>query len=124
MGEEASHKNVSTFHYFFWVKKIAQLALQQLNLGKQFNFNLVLPDSLANETPGESDSPDKHCFQSYASEPFALTPRLGLSGSNAFAFHFCFQFAFRVCDHMEQAISFPDLARNFRCVLWRIEVSK
>ena len=63
---------MKTFHYFFRVKKIVQWALQKLNLSSQFNFNLTLPDIIANKTTGESALLDKHCFQSYVSKPFAL----------------------------------------------------
>ena len=35
------HQNVGNFITFFRVRKIAQLALQEINLSRKFNFNLV-----------------------------------------------------------------------------------
>ena len=63
--------------FLFHVKRIAQLALQELNLINQFNFNLALPDIVANKTLGESALPGKFFFQSYVSKPFASTLCLG-----------------------------------------------
>lgn len=115
-------KTYVRFATFFGLKIIARLALQGLNLSIQFNFNLALSDIIANETLGESVSPDKHCFQLYASKLFALTSRLGLSGSNV-AFHFCL---FRFSSIRPQAIGslFPR-CRSESSVhsLW-MEVSK
>ena len=47
-GQWVSGQKLLTF-LFFRVKKVTQLALQELNLISQFNFNLVLPDIIANE---------------------------------------------------------------------------
>ena len=63
--------------FLFRVKRVAQLAFQELNLISQFNFNLALPDIVANKTLRENALPDKFFFQSYASKPFASTPCLG-----------------------------------------------
>ena len=43
----------------------------------KFNFNLVLPDIVANKTLRESDLPGKLFFQSYVSKQFASTSCLG-----------------------------------------------
>ena len=63
--------------FFFRVKSVPQLALLELNMISQFNFNLVLPDIVPNETLRESDLPGKIFFQSYVSKPFASTSCLG-----------------------------------------------
>ena len=63
--------------FSFHVKSVLQLALLELNVIIQFNFNLVLPDIVANKTLGESDLPGKLFFQSYVSKPFASTSCLG-----------------------------------------------
>ena len=74
MGVRSKRTYVS---FLFRVKRVAQLALQELNLINQFNFNLVLPEIVANKTLGESTLPGKSFFQSYVSKPFALTSCLG-----------------------------------------------
>ena len=74
MGVRSKRTYVS---FLFRVKRVAQLALQELNLINQFNFNLVLPEIVANKTLGESTLPGKFFFQSYVSKPFALTSCLG-----------------------------------------------
>ena len=66
--------NVRLNIFFFRLKRIAQLALQELNLSSLFNFNLALPDIITNKTSGENAMSDKYCFQSYASKHFALIP--------------------------------------------------
>ena len=63
--------------FSFRVKTVPQLALLELNMISKFNFNLVLPDIVANKTLGESDLPGKLFFQSYVSKPFASTSCLG-----------------------------------------------
>ena len=63
--------------FSFSRKKVAQLALQELNLISQFNFNLALPDIVADKTLRENALPGKLFFQSYASKRFASTPCLG-----------------------------------------------
>ena len=40
--------------FLFCVKRVAQLPLQELNFISQFNFNLALPNIVANKTLGES----------------------------------------------------------------------
>ena len=65
------------FSFLFRVKGVAQLALQELNLISQFNFNLALPDIFAKKTLGESALRGNFFFQSYVSKPFASTPCLG-----------------------------------------------
>ena len=75
-GQWVSGQKLLTF-LFFRVKRVTQSALQELNLISQFNFNLVLPDIIANKTPGESALPGKFVFQSYVSKPFASTLCLG-----------------------------------------------
>ena len=63
--------------FFFRVKRVAQLALQELHFISQFNFNLVLLDVVVlNKKLGESALPGKFFLQSYASKPFASTPCL------------------------------------------------
>ena len=74
MGVRSKRTYVS---FLFRVKRVAQLALQELNMINQFNFNLVLPEIVANKTLGESTLPGNFFFQSYVSKPFALTPCLG-----------------------------------------------
>ena len=69
--------NCTYVSFLFRVKRVAQIALQELNLINQFNFNLALPDIVANKTLGESTLPGNFFFQSYVSKPFALTPCLG-----------------------------------------------
>ena len=64
--------------FLFRVKRVAQLALEELNFISQFNFSLVLLDIVAlNKKLGESALPDKLFLQSYVSKPFASTPCLG-----------------------------------------------
>ena len=63
--------------FLFRVKRVAQLAFQELNLISQFNFSLALPAIVANKTLGESVLPGNSFFQSYVSKPFASTPCLG-----------------------------------------------
>ena len=75
-------------NFFFPLKRIAQLALQELNLSSQFNFDLALPDIITNKTSGENAMSDKYCFQSYASKHFALIPCVGLYRSTVFVFCF------------------------------------
>ena len=65
------------FHYFFRVKRVTQLALQEVNLISQFNFSLVLPDIITNKTLEESALPGKFFFQSYVSKLFASNSCLG-----------------------------------------------
>ena len=76
-GQWVSGQSAPTFHYFFRVKRVTQLALQELNLISQFNFNLVLPDIITNKTLEESALPGKFFFQSYVSKLFASTSCLG-----------------------------------------------
>ena len=76
--------------FLFRVKRVAQLAFQELNLISQFNFNLALPDIVANKTLRESALPGKFFFQSYASKPFASTPCLG-------DLVFCFSILLMIC---------------------------
>ena len=76
--------------FLFRVKRVAQLAFQELNLISQFNFNLALPDIVANKTLRESALPDKFFFQSSASKPFASTPCLG-------DLVFCFSILLMIC---------------------------
>ena len=76
-GQWVSGQSAPTFHYFFCVKRVTQLALQELNLISQFNFNLVLPDIITNKTLEESALPGKFFFQSYVSKLFASTSCLG-----------------------------------------------
>ena len=87
-----SDENKRTFEYFFFrLKRIAQLALQELNLSSKVNFNLALLDIITNKTSGENAMSDKYCFQSYASKHFALIPCVGLYGSTVLLF-FVFSF--------------------------------
>ena len=80
-----------TYVYFlFCVKRVAQLALQELNLISQFIFSLALPVIVANKTLRESALPSKFFFQSYASKPFASTPCLG-------DLVFCFSILLMIC---------------------------
>ena len=76
-GQWVSGQSAPTFHYFFRVKRVTQLALQELNLISQFNFNLVLPDIITNKTLEESALPGKFFFQSYVSKLFASNSCLG-----------------------------------------------
>ena len=77
----------------FCVKRVAQLPLQELKFIGQFNFNLALPDIVANKTLGESALPGKFFYQSYVSKPFASTPCLGDLALLFFIFFFnCFSF--------------------------------
>ena len=76
--------------FLFLVKRVAQLALQELNLISQFKFNLALPDIVANKTLRESALPGKYFFQSYACKPFASTPCLG-------DLVFCFSILLMIC---------------------------
>ena len=57
VGQWVSGQNELTFHYFFRIKRVPQLALQELNFISQFNFSLVLPDIIANKALGESALP-------------------------------------------------------------------
>ena len=52
-----SGQNELTFHYFFRIKRVAQLALQEANFVSQFDFSLVLPEILTNKAIGESARP-------------------------------------------------------------------
>ena len=119
MGIRSKRSYVS---FTFRAKSVPQLALLELNVISQFNFNLVLPDIVANKTLGESDLPGKLFFQSYVSKPFFLDPLPWWSG--AIVFQFCLWFAFRLYHHTGQLISSPDLALSFRSVLWQMDVSK
>ena len=76
--------------FLFRVKRVAQLAFQELNLISPFNSNLALPDIVANKTLRESALPGNFFFQSYASKPFASTPCLG-------DLVFCFSILFMIC---------------------------
>ena len=77
----------------FCVKRVAQLPLQELKFIGQFNFNLALPDIVANKTLGESALPGKFFYQSYVSKPLASTPCLGDLALLFFIFFFnCFSF--------------------------------
>ena len=76
--------------FLFRVKRVAQLAPQELNLISQFNFNLALPDIVANKTLTESVLPGKFFFQSYASKPFSSTPCFG-------DLVFCFSILLMIC---------------------------
>ena len=107
--------------FLFQVKRVAQLALQELNLISQFNFSLALPDIVANKTLRESALSGKFFFQSYASKPFASTPCLG---DLVFCFSILLMICFSFMSSRGQVISFPDLALNFRSVLWRMNVCK
>ena len=79
--------------FLFCVKRVAQLPLQELNLISQFNFNLALPEIVANKTLGKSALPGKFFYQSYVSKPFASTPCLGDLALLFFIFFFnCFSF--------------------------------
>ena len=78
--------------FLFWVKRVAQLPLQELNFISQFNFSLALPDIVANKTLGESALPGKFFYQSYVSKPFASTPCLGDLTLFFFFFFNCFSF--------------------------------
>ena len=69
---------MKTFHYFFRVKRIVQLVLQELNLSSQVNINLALPDIITNKLSVESRLPES-CFLSYVSKLFAMTLCLRLS---------------------------------------------
>ena len=76
-GQWVSGQNVLSF-FFFRVKRVAQLALQELHFISQFNFSLVLLDIVVlNKKLGESALPGKFFLQSYVSKPFASTPCLG-----------------------------------------------
>ena len=70
-----SDQNELTFHYFFRIKRVAQLALQEPNFISQFNFSLVLPDILANKALGESARPSNFfsnlMYLSHLSRPLA-----------------------------------------------------
>ena len=83
---------MKTFYYFFRVKIIVQLALQELNLSSRFNSNLALPDIIANKTSVESALPDKHCLQSYVSKPFARSQILYPNSSPTACVCVCFSF--------------------------------
>ena len=71
-----SGQNELTFHYFFRIKKVAQLALQEPNFVSQFNFSLILPEILANKAIGESARTDSFfsylMYLSHLSRPLAL----------------------------------------------------
>lgn len=100
--------------------RITGIALQEPNLSRQFNFNLVELGIIANRTLGESTVLDK-LFPIICIQPFALTPRFGLS---VFVFHVWYWFIFRVCYHTGQAISCPNLFPSLGSFLWRMDVSK
>ena len=78
------------FHYFFRVKRVTQLALQEVNLISQFNFSLVLPDIITNKTLEESALPGT--VFSYVSKPFASTPCLGECFRFSILLMICFTF--------------------------------
>ena len=105
----------------FCVKRVAQLPLQELKFIGQFNFNLALPDIVANKTLGESALPGKFFYQSYVSKPFASTPCLG---DLALLFFFFFSIVFRLCHHTGKVISSRDLPLSFTSVQWLMNVSK
>ena len=69
-----SGQNELTFYYFFCIKGVAQLALQEPNFISQFIFSLVLPDILANKALGESARPcsffSNLMYLSHLSQPF------------------------------------------------------
>ena len=89
-GQWVSGQSAPTFHYFFRVKRVTQLALQELNLISQFNFNLVLPDIITNKTLEESALPGT--VFSYVSKPFASTPCLGECFRFSILLMICFTF--------------------------------
>ena len=64
------------FSLFFWVKRVTQLALQEINLMSQFNFNLVSPNIITNKTLEESALPgnfvSNHTYLSHLPQLFAL----------------------------------------------------
>ena len=70
-----SGQNELTFYYFFCIKGVAQLALQEPNFISQFNFSLFLPDILANKALGERARPcsffSNLIYLSHLSRPFA-----------------------------------------------------
>ena len=107
--------------FFFRVKKVAQLALQELNLISQFNFNLVLPDIIANKTHGESAPPGKFVFQSHVSKPFASTPCLVDLVFLFFDFAYDLFFVYVIT---RTSNLFPRSRSEFRSVLWKIDASK
>ena len=107
--------------FLFCVKRVAQLPLQELNLISQFNFNLALPEIVANKTLGKSALPGKFFYQSYVSKPFASTPCLG---DLALLFFFFFSIVFRLCHHTGKVISSRDLPLSFTSFLWLMNVSK
>ena len=89
MNRGSQVKTYLHFFFFFCVKRVVQLLLQDLNFISQFNFNLALPDIIANKTLGESTLPGRFFFQPYVSKPFASTPCLG---DLVFLFFNCFFF--------------------------------
>ena len=89
--------------FLFCVKRVAQLPLQELNLISQFNFNLALPEIVANKTLGKSALPGKFFYQSYVSKPFASTPCLG---DLAFLFFIFFKLLFFMSSHRKSNL-FP-----------------
>ena len=107
--------------FLFCVKRVAQLPLQELNLISQFNFNLALPEIVANKTLGKSALPGKFFYQSYVSKPFASTPCLG---DLALLFFIFFSIVFRLCHHTGKVISSRDLPLSFTSVQWLMNVSK
>ena len=117
-GQWVSGQSAPTFHYFFRVKRVNQLAMQELNLISQFNFNLVLPDIITNKTLEESALPGTvfSYYPSHLLRPLALV--------NVFVFQFCWWFVFRSSHYTGKVIYSPDLALSFRYVLWRMGVSK
>ena len=95
--------------FLFCVKRLAQLPLEELNFISQFNFNLALPDIVANKTLGESALPGKFFSQSNVSKPFASTLCLG---DLVFLFFFFFPIVFKSKTQI-WAISF--FLRNKSC---------
>ena len=109
--------------FFFRVKRVAQLALQELHFISQFNFNLVLLDIVVlNKKLGESALPGKFFLQSYVSKPFASTPCLG--DLMFLFFNFAYDLLFVYVITRDKQSFPPDLALSFRSVLWLMNVSK
>ena len=63
--------------FLFYVKRVTQFPLQELNFIGQFNFSLALPDIVANKTIEESTLSGNFFYQSYVSQPFTSVPCLG-----------------------------------------------
>ena len=94
--------------FLFRVKRVAQLALQELNLISQFNFNLALLVIVANKTLRESALLSKFFFQSYASKPFASTPCLR-------DLVFCFSILLAICFSFMSSHGTSNLFPRYRC---------